>query len=274
MTRTDTIAANIMVHTKLADSYDSVEPHFRPENQTKVKRRLSELRMQAPGGKLLDVGCGTGFIIHLAAEIFDEIHGVDVTKAMMDKVRKDLPNVVLHERSAEDLPFDDCSFDAATAYSFIDHLDDPGVVLSEVRRVLKPGGRFYMDLLPNRMFWHAIQQLPDGNIADLSDIVQREVRMVTENAKTIERNFGVDAQIFIAAEPGKRLGGIDPNEFRSLVLRSGFSRCEISFDWLLGQGSVMHDQSVADADTIDRYLKRLSPLSNQLYKYLYIIATR
>ena len=82
---TPVMRANIEVHTRMVDQYNS-EPHFRPENQAKVRKVLEELAARVGGGRLLDVGCGTGFMIHLAADLFEEIHGVDVTPAMMAKV--------------------------------------------------------------------------------------------------------------------------------------------------------------------------------------------
>ena len=269
---TSTMAANVAVHSALADQYNESEPQFRPENQEKVRARLAQLRADVPGGKLLDVGCGTGFIIHLAADLFAEIHGLDITPAMMARVRTDRGNITLHNAPAEALPFPDTSFDAATAYSFIDHLDNPQAVLSEVARVLRPGGIFYADLIPNRLFWQALIELPDN--ADLADIVSRERRMVTANAQIVQENFGIDSTIFIAAEPGKKQGGILPAQFVAQALAAGFSTCEVHFDWFLGQGTVMHGQSFADADTICAYLRRVAPLADHLFKYVYFIVRK
>ena len=269
---TDTMAANIAVHSALAGTYNEAEPQFRPENQEKVRGRLTKLRAEVPGGKLLDVGCGTGFIIHLAADLFDEIHGLDITPAMMAQVRTDLGNITLHNATAEALPFPDASFDAASAYSFMDHLDSPAVVLAEVARVLRPGGAFYADLIPNRLFWQALVDL--GDQVDLADIVAREQRMVRENARIVQETFGVDANTFIAAEPGKKQGGISPDLFHAQALAAGFSACEVHFDWFLGQGAVMHGQSFADADTIGAYLRRIAPLGNHLFKYVYSVCRK
>src|SRR5262245_17172218 len=114
-TMSDVIAANIEVHTRMAERYETNEPHFRPETKKKVKRRLEALRARSPGGRLLDLGCGTGFIIHLAVDVFDEIHGVDITPAMMRRVRTELGNITLHEAKAEQLPFGGSAFDALSS---------------------------------------------------------------------------------------------------------------------------------------------------------------
>lgn len=259
--------ANRQVHAHLAAVYNT-EPHFRPENQAKVKGRLHDLRARSKGGKLLDVGCGTGFIIHLAADIFDEIHGVDITPEMMSQVDLSKGNIKLHEAPAEKLPFQDASFDAATAYSFIDHLDDVSVMLREVARVLKPGGWAYIDLAPNRLFWEALSNMPTDHQGDLSDIVARERRMVLENAELVEAEYGLNAALFRSAEPGKLRGGISHAEIEADAKAAGFRRCETIFDWFLGQGAVMHNDSPAAAATVDSYLRRTLPLTRHLYKYL------
>jgi ubiquinone/menaquinone biosynthesis C-methylase UbiE len=268
------LEANIEVHTKLADHYDSEEPHFRPENQEKVRRKLGALRKRAGGGRLLDIGCGTGFIIHNAIGIFDEIHGVDITPAMMSRVRTDLGRISLHLSPAEELPFEDGIFDAASAYSFIDHVQDTGRVFKEVARVLKTGGVFYLDLAPNKLFWEAVQSIAQPGGLAFDDIVNREIGMVTENDQKIERQFGIDASSFRAAEPGKERGGIDPVAIRESALSNGFSHCDIEFDWFLGQAAIMHGQSFEHAAIVDQYLKRAAPLTDRLYKYLTIYAEK
>jgi ubiquinone/menaquinone biosynthesis C-methylase UbiE len=215
------------------------------------------------------VGCGTGFIIHLAVGVFDEIHGVDITPAMMRRVRTDAGNISLHRSSAEAMPFPDAMFDAVTAYSFVDHVKDQGALLREVARVLKPGGVFYADLIPSRLFWQALGPLRANETRQLSDIVAREAEMVTSNDKNIEQQFDIAADLFRHAEPGKEDGGIDPAEFRDIALRAGFKACEASFDWFLGQGAVMHGQSFADAAVVEAYLRRVAPLADHLFKYVY-----
>lgn len=270
----EVLEANVEVHTRMVERYDAEEPHFRPENQEKVRGRLRALRERVPGGRLLDIGCGTGFVIHLAIGIFDEIHGVDITPAMIQRVRTDQGNITLHQSVAEAMPFPDATFDAVTAYSFVDHVADQAALLREVVRVLKPGGIFYADLVPSRLFWSALSSLGQDDERLASDIVTRESDMVRENDRKVERQFGIPAEVFRRAEPGKEGGGVDPAAFCEIALGSGFAVCETSFDWFLGQGAVMHGQSFADAAIVEAYLRRVAPLANHLFKYVYFHAVK
>jgi hypothetical protein len=110
--------------------------------------------------------------------------------------------------------------------------------------------------------------------SSFSDIIAREAAMVTGNDKKVEEQFGIEAETFRRAEPGKEAGGIDPSELRDIALRSGFKSCETTYDWYLGQGAVMHGQSFADSAVIEAYLRRTLPLTNHLFKYVYVHAVR
>ncbi|MBP1991140.1 class I SAM-dependent methyltransferase [Paenibacillus eucommiae] len=270
----DIIKANIEVHTIMAASYNQ-EPHFKPENRQKVKEKLIELR-EASGPKLLDVGCGTGFIIDLAKDLFDEIHGIDVTQAMLDQVDISNGNITLYNSPAETLPFNDDSFDMATAYSFIHHVHDYTLVLKEIFRVLKPGAIFYVDLEPNKLFWQAMSNIENNiNKEKYSDIVLKEINSVLHTDENVQAQFGIEKEVFNQAEYIKNiLGGIEPYIFRQDSLEIGFSKCEIDFQWFLGQGTVMHRQSFEDSEVINNYLKEIRPLSNHLFKYLRFILVK
>ena len=270
----DVIRANIEVHSRMVEVYQK-EPHFRPENQAKVREILAGLRQRAAGGKLLDIGCGTGFIIDLARNLFDEIHGVDVTPVMLAKIDTSRGNITLHNTTAEQLPFADGAFDVVTGYSFLHHLEDFRPVLREVFRVLKPGGLAYFDLDPNRLFWKALMDLEAAHTPDLSDIVQREIQAILHLDEQVEAEFGIDREIFKRAEPMKAFqGGLDPFEFQAAAREYGFRACDVRFEWFLGQGAVMHGQSFSASETVEAYLRRVLPLSAHLFKYLQFIVCK
>jgi SAM-dependent methyltransferase len=99
-----------------------------------------------PQDRILDVGCGTGFILLGAARRASQVVGVDVTPAMLAEARRrveeaGLTNVTLREGTAEALPFADQRFDAAITRLTLHHFGDPRRALSEMHRVLRPGGR-------------------------------------------------------------------------------------------------------------------------------------
>jgi Methylase involved in ubiquinone/menaquinone biosynthesis len=271
------IDANILVHTAMASTYNENEPHFRAENKAVVRKHLVRLRSLS-GPRLLDVGCGTGFIISLADDLFSEIHGVDITQAMLDRVERGSGSITLHRSLAEEMPFSDGYFDAASAYSFIHHLADYSDVLHEVHRVLKPGGTFYVDLDPNRTFWSAInaaQKTLTSSGDNPSDILAREIDSVLHTDDRVECEFGIASETFNLAENYKDiLGGIDPDDFQENALRAGFTNCEVGYYWYLGQGCIMHGQSAEHAGVVEAYLMRALPVSAPLFKYLRFFLTK
>ncbi len=269
-----TIQANIEVHSRMAGTYDTNEPHFRPENRAKVREVIQALAKRAGGGRLLDVGCGTGFVISLAHDQFERIDGIDVTRAMLDRVDVSSGNVHLHEGVAESMPFEDGTFDMASSYAFMHHVQDHRAILKEVHRVLRPGGLFYIDLEPNKLFWEQMVKLEERGGA-YSDIVTREIDSVLHTDESVEDEFGIPSQTFLDAEPIKSvLGGFDPYAFADDAKTAGFSSCEVTLDWYLGQGAILHGQSEQDMRTIDAYLRRALPLTAHLYKYIRFVCVK
>jgi ubiquinone/menaquinone biosynthesis C-methylase UbiE len=276
MPYTEVMRANIEVHTRMIDKYNS-EPHFRPENQAKVREVIKNLAGRSGGNRLLDLGCGTGFVLNLARDLFRELHGVDVTPAMLEKVDTSSGNITLHNQPAEHLPFESGYFDVVTSYAFLHHLEDYVAVVREAFRVLRSGGLLYVDLEPNREFWRLMMELEQRHHQGerFSDVVEREMDAVLHTDEQVKRDFGINEETFNKAEYTKAiLGGIDGDEFARRCQEIGFSNCEISPQWFLGQGSVMHGQSFEVAASIESYLRRVQPLSVGLFKYLRFVATK
>ena len=269
------VEANRRVHSLLASSYNETEPHFRPENRAKVLRRLTELAGIAPSRvRMLDLGCGTGFLLSLAHPLFESIDGIDATPAMLARVDLSPGNIHLHEGVVERLPFESEAFDMVTAYSFLDHLEDHVVVLAEAHRVLKPGGVLYFDLVPNQRFWHAIESAARSDDRGIDPIVDREIHELLHHEEKLQAAFGVAPEDWRNAEPAKSAGkGFDPDVLADEVSAVGFTTT-IRHEWYLGQAAVMHGDSASSADLIDGHLRRLLPVTSSLFKYLVVTAVK
>jgi ubiquinone/menaquinone biosynthesis C-methylase UbiE len=269
---TQVVQSNVEVHTRMADAYAHDEPHYRPENQAKVKANLVRVAERTGRGRMLDIGCGAGFVIDLMRDTFAEIHGIDATRAMLDRIDLSSGNVTLHEGVAEALPFEDESFDLVTAYSVFHHLADHRPVLAEAFRVLRPGGALYVDLEPNRAYWRAIEAVErdfKGKTEGLDEIVAREIQAVWHVEDDVQARFGIDPEVFRAAEYIKaHLGGFDPAEFERDAVLAGFKTCQPTYEWFLGQGQLMHGVSFDAAATTESHLRLLLPLTAHLFKYL------
>jgi SAM-dependent methyltransferase len=103
----------------------------------------------APGSIVLDLGCGAGTDLLIAAQMTGpdgRVIGVDMTPAMLDRARDSaqqmrLENVALRESLIESLPLEDASVDVVISNGVIDLVPDKEAVFDEIDRVLRPGGR-------------------------------------------------------------------------------------------------------------------------------------
>lgn len=102
-----------------------------------------------PGQVVLDLGCGAGTDLLIAAQMTGpggRAIGVDMTAAMLERTRASatdmgLANVELHESLIESLPVEGASVDVVISNGVIDLVPDKEAVFDEIDRVLRPGGR-------------------------------------------------------------------------------------------------------------------------------------
>lgn len=133
---------NVLIkeYSRLARIYDSRWKSYSEATTKEILARLSPKNSD----KILDVGCGTGFLLYHLLERYPDIQlsGVDPVKAMLDVARKRLPvRVDIREGWAGQLPFADHSFNVVLSNSVFHYIRDIQTALREVRRVLRPGGQ-------------------------------------------------------------------------------------------------------------------------------------
>ncbi len=261
-------AANVQFHSALAASggYEK-QPFLAKENADRVGGILADLRAHAPGGRLLDVGCGMGFVIGLALPHFDSVDGIDITPAMLERVPKS-PKVHVQVAPVEALPYGDASFDVVTAYGVLHHLHELAPAFAEIRRVLKPGGLFYADESPNYDCLTALRELPLSG--GLGPVLRQQAEAVKGDVDAYRDRFGIETGITSdAMYQDKRLGGLQEERVTAALLGARFSNIRFDYRWYLGQGQ----DAPAEAAQRERFLRGLLPLSRPLFKYVQIVAS-
>jgi SAM-dependent methyltransferase len=93
------------------------------------------------GSRCLDVGCGAGLALQMAAERGALVSGIDAAEPLIAIARERLPDADLRSCEMEALPFPDHSFDAVTGFNSFQFAADRVQALVEARRVTRPGGQ-------------------------------------------------------------------------------------------------------------------------------------
>jgi demethylmenaquinone methyltransferase / 2-methoxy-6-polyprenyl-1,4-benzoquinol methylase len=104
-------------------------------------RRLAAASVVQPGDRVLDAACGTGDLALAAREAGGQVTGLDFSGRMLERARRKSDAIEWVQGDVLALPFDDASFDAATIGFGIRNVEDLDAGLSELARVVRPGGR-------------------------------------------------------------------------------------------------------------------------------------
>ena len=93
-----------------------------------------------PGTSLLDVGCGSGYALRLAADAGCAVTGLDITPELLAIAAERAPEATLVHGGLDALPFDDQMFDIVVGFNAFPFADDPAHAVREAARVVRPGG--------------------------------------------------------------------------------------------------------------------------------------
>jgi SAM-dependent methyltransferase len=113
----------------------------KPENRLAFEmeiRLLREMLQPRPGESILDIGCGIGACLEAFVEMGLNATGIDASTYMLDfALGRNGNRVDLYRGFAEDLPFDDNSFNHACLFTTLEFVEDPKKALAEACRVAK-----------------------------------------------------------------------------------------------------------------------------------------
>jgi len=128
---------------------------LRAENKLKNPWVLKEIakNFDPKETKILDVGCGGGFLSNFLAPEIKEVHAIDISGESIKVAKKyDTTGKVKYlTGDASELPYEDNSFDVVCLMDMLEHVENPAEVIKEGGRVLKPGGQ---------LFFHTFNRTP------------------------------------------------------------------------------------------------------------------
>ncbi len=109
--------------------------------KTIFRERVEDIILQrVPSGKLLDIGCGSGHFLKVAANCGFEVYGVEPQPQMAAFAETELGLKNIHSGSFEGLEFPGVHFDVITLWDVLEHVPSPHSVLQNVFKRLRPGG--------------------------------------------------------------------------------------------------------------------------------------
>ena len=128
-------------HRWFAAFYDRL---CKMEERSPVVRRIREDIVGGSSGRVLELGAGTGASFPYYGASVTRVDAIEPDPYMLKRARKavrDAPRPIeIHQSPAEELPFDDATFDTAVCALVLCSVSHPAQALSEIKRVLKPGG--------------------------------------------------------------------------------------------------------------------------------------
>ncbi|MGH9587496.1 MAG: class I SAM-dependent methyltransferase [Acidobacteriaceae bacterium] len=155
---------------------------------------LRNLGGEVNGGTALEIGCGRGAGLELILQQFHAAHvtGIDFDSRQIERARNRLQGkydgaFTLTEADAERLPFADESFDAVFDFGALHHVPRWQQAISEIRRVLNPGGTFFFEEVTRaalqRWIYRKLFEHPAENRFSeaefITEIVNREMKLTS-----------------------------------------------------------------------------------------------
>lgn len=274
--REKVLTANRAYHSVMAEKYESDQPYFSDENKTRVKKIIDMCCIKSGNEMLVDLGCGTGFIISVAEPLFDSIVGVDMTPEMTEQIKirdAEKVKILIEQIEKTSLP-DECS-NVVTAYGVLHHVYDLQPVFEEIFRILKPGGFFYADQDPNSDYLTRMKEIVVDKMTMKNPILAREMRSSVFTAENQEEMYGISKDVTTYSEYWKcKKNGLSHDNLIAMLQAIGFNNIDIVYEWFIGEGFARNQHGHEFADKMVETLRAALPFTRSLFKYMSIRAEK
>lgn len=195
--------ARYYVNTAREDWSD--EEFFRSGEQTVMEEVLTDMTNICQGiwprrMKVLEIGCGAGRVTRALADLFGQVHGVDVSGEMIRQARQalgGLPNVFLYQNNGKDLSVlpPGAQFDFAFSSIVFQHIPSRAVIenyAGEVHRLLRPGALFKFQVQGDT----TVRSSPDDTWVGVPFTEEQAVQMAESRGFEPRYRHGAGSQYF------------------------------------------------------------------------------
>ncbi len=193
----------IAFYNVLSMVYDVLNPHLYTPS---MRQEITEMLENSGQLKILDVGCGTGYTTWGLLSLYEpcEVTGIDQNlrqlKRATKKLSREKTRSLLIQGDAENLPFRDERFDAAISVGAIEYFPHPEVVLKEMKRITKQGGKVVI-AGPERkwfkkLFLHKVFYAPDTQELK-KEFLDAGLQAVTTELTGPKTIFGTDTYVTV-----------------------------------------------------------------------------
>jgi ubiquinone/menaquinone biosynthesis C-methylase UbiE len=169
------------------------------------RRRVELCLAECQGGqRVLEVGFGIGLTFHNLAEMYTEVHGLDLfadTERVSQYFAERGIQTHLRQGDVMHMPYADDQFDTVLLISILEHLkpEEQPVTMNEIKRVLKPGGQLVYGVPVERPFMVFMFRLMGVNIRELHFSTEQDVSWAAEAAFQRVRVFDLKNPLGLGA---------------------------------------------------------------------------
>ena len=177
------------------DEYLALYPHRDRAEAREAVELLHQATGPTSGDRVLDLGCGAGRHLVELCRLGYRATGLDLSMPMLNAARSASAEPVLVRGDMRRLPFRASGFDIVTSYftsfGYFDDEEDDRRVLREVRRVLRPGGRFLLDFLNASQVVTNLRERDRRRVGDV-EVVQE--RRLVQGGRIVEKRIAIGAR--------------------------------------------------------------------------------
>lgn len=219
----DVTRANVLYHDQLAETYDErielFEPRVIAEMDRLLDARVFRHLPHPAAARILDLGCGTGYLEQFFAKRSGHVTAVDVTPGMLAVARRKFPTVTFVECDLNAYDIGVARWDVVAENAVLHHIRNWEPLLDRMMAGVKPGGFLVLGYEPNALAFRLL--------APIRNLYRRA--FAEERVQEVNGTLGNEALEAIA-EYHQFFGyGLDPKALRARVAAAGFG--DVSITW-------------------------------------------